>query len=126
LFVYSEYFVETIVYSVESWQGMQISCCIICTTSRTDTIYLYSDICGESIVEGENRPLLRRLPASAVGNWLTIVETPFYVPIKNNNIYDIDIYITTDQNNFASFLDQPSTSTLHLKSFPFFWVSDYG
>jgi len=102
------------------WRVALVEADIICTTSRTDAIYLYSDICGESIVEGENRPLLRRLPASSVGNWLTIVDTPFYVPKKNNNIYDIDIYITTDQNSFASFLDQPSTITLHFKSFPFF------
>jgi len=103
-----------------TWRIALVEADIACTLSKTSAIYLYSDICGESIVDGEQRPLLRRLPATSVGNWLTVVETPFYVPIKNNNIYDIDVNITTDQGDIASFLDQPSTITLHLKSFPFF------
>ena len=55
---------------------------------------------------------------------MTVAEITFYVPIKSNNIYEIDLYITTDQDVLASFLDQPSTITLHLKSFPFFWKMD--
>lgn len=103
-----------------TWKIALVEADIACTISKSDAIYLYSDICGESILDGEQRPLLRILPATSMGNWLTVVETPFYVPIKNKNIYDIDIYITTERNNLASFLDQPSTITLHLKSFPFF------
>jgi hypothetical protein len=33
---------------------------------------------------------------------------------------EIDINITTNQDDLASFIDQPSTVTLHFKSFPFF------
>jgi len=79
-----------------------------------------TSICGESIVEGEKKPLLRRLPATTRGNWSTNIEAPHYVSVKNNNIYDIDIYITTNQDELASLIDQPSTVTLHFKSFPFF------
>ena len=103
-----------------TWRIALVEADIACSLSKSDAIYLYSDICGESIVDGEQQPLLRRIPATSVGNWLTVVETPFYVPIKNNNIYDIDINITTVQGDLAAFLDQPSTITLHLKSFPFF------
>lgn len=103
-----------------TWRIALVEAGIACTLSKTDAIYLYSDICGESIVNREQRPLLRRLPATSVGNWLTVVEIPFYVHVKNNNMYDIDIYITTSRGDLASFLDQPSTITLHLKTFPFF------
>lgn len=102
------------------WRVALVESDIVCTTSRTDAIYLYSEVCGQSIVEGENRPLLRRLSPSAVGNWSTIIEAPQYVPVKNNNIYDIDVNITTSRDDLASFLDKPSTITLHFKSFPFF------
>ena len=102
------------------WRVALVEADISCTTSRTDAIYLYSNICGESIVEGDKKPLLRRLPADSVGNWLTIVEAAHYVPVNNTNIYEIDINITTSKDILASFLDQPSTITLHFKSFPFF------
>jgi hypothetical protein len=65
-----------------TWSVALVEADIVCTTSRTDAIYLYSDICGESIVKGERRPLLRRIPSSYVGNWRTVVEMPVYVPKK--------------------------------------------
>ena len=37
---------------------------IVSNTPKTEAIYLYSSICGESIVKGEKKPLLRRLPGS--------------------------------------------------------------
>ena len=103
-----------------TWRVVLVEAVIVCTTSKTDAMYLYSDIHGDSIVEGEHRPLLRRLPSTSFGNWMTVAEITFYAPIKCNNIDEIDICITTDQDVLASFLDQPSTITLHLKSFPFF------
>lgn len=40
---------------------------------------LYSSICGESIVNGEQKPLLRRITAAGIGNWSTILDSPHYV-----------------------------------------------
>ena len=103
-----------------TWRVALIEADIVCTTSKTDAIYLYSDIYGEYIVECERRPLLRRLTCTSVGNWMTVAETTFYVPMQSNNIDEIDVYITTDQDVLASFLGQHSPITLHLKSFLFF------
>ena len=64
------------------WRVALVDVDIISSTSKTDAIYLYSSICGESIVEGEKRPLLRRLPANARGNWSTVIEAPHYVSVK--------------------------------------------
>jgi hypothetical protein len=102
------------------WKVALVDVDIVSSTSKTEAIYLYSSICGEYIVEGEKKPLLRRLPATIRGNWSTNIEAPLYVPVTNNNIYAIGINITTNQDDLASFIDQPSTVTLHFKSFPFF------
>jgi len=102
------------------WKVALVDVDIVSSTSKAEAIYLYSTICGESIVEGEKKPLLRRLPATTRGTWSANIEAPHYVSVKNNNIYDIDIYITTNQDDIASFIDQSSTVTLHFKSFPFF------
>jgi hypothetical protein len=45
---------------------------IVSNTSKTEAIYLYSSICGEYIVEGEKKPLLRRLPATSGENNLML------------------------------------------------------
>ena len=102
------------------WRVALVEADITSNFSKTDPIYLSSNICGESIVDGEQKPLLRRLTAVDMGNWTTVLDTPHYVPVRINEIYDIEIYITDSQNHIASFLDNTSTVTLHFKSFPFF------
>ena len=46
------------------WKVALVDVDIVSSTSKTEAIYLYSSICWEYIVEGEKKPLLRRLPAS--------------------------------------------------------------
>lgn len=82
-------------------------------------LYVYSNICGESIVDGDQEPLLRKLQVNSPNNWDVIFEAGHYIPLKINNIADTDIYITTKEGVLASFLDQPSSVTLHFKAFPF-------
>ena len=102
------------------WKVAIIEADIACTLSKEDAIYLHSSICQNSIVEGKKKPLLRRLVPNKPGDWLMISELPHYIPVNTNELYGIDIYITDKQDNYASFLDRPSTLTLHFKSFPFF------
>ena len=94
----------------------------ISTTKSVKTfkpLYVYSNICGESIVDGDKQPILRKLTCNSPGNWDTVFEMGHYTPVKVNNIDDIDIYITTREGILASFIDQPSSITLHFKAFPF-------
>lgn len=72
------------------------------------------------IVDGEKKPLLRKFLCNTTGNWTSNFTNPQYVSVKQNEIYDIDMYITDKNNNLASFLNQPVTLTLHFKSYPFF------
>ena len=92
--------------------------------SREDSSYLQSCLCEESIVDGLENPLLRRLTSTSMGNWTTIFDSPHYHPVKTNIVYDLDIYITTGKEQLASFLRNTSTVTLHFKSFPFFLKMD--
>ena len=103
-----------------TWKVGLVEADITSTISKDDSIYLHSSICQESIVEGEKKPLLRRLMSNSPGDWTTIVESPFYIPVNVKELYNIDIYITDRYDITASFLNQPSTLTLHFKSFPFF------
>jgi hypothetical protein len=73
----------------------------------------------DSIVEAEKKPMLRRLMYNAPGDWTSIVESPHYITVNAKELYNIDIYITDREDKDASFLDRPSTLTLHFKSFPF-------
>lgn len=80
---------------------------------------MYTQTFVESIVDGDQEPLLRKLQVNSSNNWDVIFEAGHYIPLKINNIADIDIYITTKEGVLASFLDQPSSVTLHFKAFPF-------
>lgn len=88
--------------------------------SREDALYLHSNVCEESIVDGLEKPLLRRLTSTSMDNWITIFDTPHYHPVKTDLVYDIEIYVTSANDQLASFLNNTSTVTLHFKSFPFF------
>ena len=83
-------------------------------------LYLYSNICGNSIVDGEYHSLLRRLINDHVGYWAEIYELPNYVPVKRSEITDIEFYIKDEAGNYASLLTNPVSITLHFRSFPFY------
>ena len=103
-----------------TWKVALIEADITSTLSKEEAIYLHSSICQDSIVEGEKKPLLRRLMSNSPGDWTSIIDSPHYIPVNTKELYDIDIYITNREDAKASFLNQPSTLTLHFKSFPFF------
>ena len=101
------------------WKVALMEANISSSISSMEALYVHSNICDDSIVNGYKKPLLRRLMMTDPGNWSTLLEAPHYMSVKVTEIYDIDIYITNDQDHLSSFLDQPSTVTLHFKAFPF-------
>ena len=101
------------------WRVALVEVNISSSISKSNDIYLHYDICDDSIVNGNRKPLLRRLMTVETGNWSAILETPHYVPVKLSEIDNIGIYITDDHGGLVSFLDYPSTVTLHFKAFPF-------
>lgn len=103
-----------------TWKVALLETEIKSTLSKEDSLYLHSSMCQDSIIEGEKRPLLRRISCYGPGDWSSILETPYYIPVNTKELYNIDILITDRNDSKASFLDKPSTLTLHFKSFPFF------
>lgn len=84
-----------------------------------DGIYIYTDLCKESIVCGEERPLLRRLEKSSKGRWDYIFDMPFYVKVVKSEVREFEIYIKSENDVNASDLYKPVQLTLHVKPYPF-------
>lgn len=80
------------------WKVALLESDIASSSSISKAVYLYSNVCGESTVEGEQKPLFQRLMASSPGNWSSIFETPHQVPVKIKEISSIEIFITNDQH----------------------------
>ena len=63
------------------------------TKNAEEVFYIYADICKESIVFGEERPLLRRLERSSNGKWNYLLDSPFYLPVSKSEVRDVEVYI---------------------------------
>lgn len=46
------------------------------------TLYLFTNLCKESIVNGEEQPLLRRLEKNSKDGFRYIFDTVLYLPVK--------------------------------------------
>ena len=88
-------------------------------TKADGGLYIFSDLCKESIVKGEERPLLRRIEKSSKSKWDFIFNTPFYIKVAKNEVRDFSIYIRGEDNTDSLDLLKPVHLTLHLKRYPF-------
>lgn len=90
-------------------------------TTYVNNLYVHCNIAGESILNGERREsLLRVLHFVKKGNWTHKYSLPYYLNINKSQIFEMEFYITTRQSEYASFLKQPVTLTLHFRQYPFF------
>ena len=76
-------------------------------------------LCKESIVNGEERPLLRRLEKSTKSKWDYILSTPLYVNVAKKEVREFNIYIKGEDDLLDLYLQDPVRLTLHLKRYPF-------
>ena len=84
-----------------------------------DGLYIYTDLCKESIVNGKERPLLRRLEKITKSKWDYILSTPFYVSIAKKEVREFNIYIRGENDLGDIYLQNPVRLTLHLRRYPF-------
>lgn len=90
------------------------------TKTQNKQLYVYSNICSETMIDGEMQPLLRRVFKSVEKEPSYKIYNPiFYTDVKKTQIYDVEIYIKDDTNELATYLKEPVTITLHFKSYPF-------
>ena len=83
-------------------------------------LYIYSNLCKETIVHGKELPLLRRIAHNSENQWSFLYKTSIYMPVKQRDIYEFEVYIKDAEGNLATFLKEPTVLTLHLKPYPFF------
>ena len=88
-------------------------------TNQSSAIYFCSNICKCSIVDGVEKPLLRRLEPKDITSWNYIFETPLYLSLNKKELIEFEIYILTENESYASFIDSPLFLTLHFKQYPF-------
>ena len=83
--------------------------------STNQTLFIFSNICSESIADGEKKPLLRRISMTKTRKWDYIFDSPIYFSINVNELYEFEIYIKDLQGNDASFLQDPVLMTLQFE-----------
>ena len=88
-------------------------------TKTVENLYIYSDLCKESIVHGAELPLLRRLDKNKKNGWDYMLDAPYYLPVKRKEVREFLIYIKQEDGTYASDLKEPLHLTLHLKHYPF-------
>ena len=88
-----------------------------------ETLYIYSDICKESIINGSKRSMLRRVFQNDKSEWKNIFDSPFYLPLNKKYFQEIEIQITVEDLKEAIFLKLPTHLTLHFKQYSFY--ADY-
>lgn len=84
-------------------------------------LLVYSDICKESLLSGNLRPILRRFPFTNKNQWNYSFDSDVYVPVKKHHIYEIEFYIKTSSDELATQLTEPVVLTLHFRHYPFYY-----
>jgi len=85
-----------------------------------NTLLIYSNICKESIVNGGEYSLLRRIQKNGKKRWQYQFSFPFYFPVKKFELHEIEFVIKTSNGELATFLSSPTYVTLHIKQYPFY------
>lgn len=84
-----------------------------------EAMFLLMNICQESIVNSQTLPLLRTLYTSnykITRKPLSIsFDRVFYIPVKQQQVDQIHLYIKAVDNDLLSFTDKPLRCTLHFK-----------
>lgn len=88
-------------------------------SKTSKTLYVMMDVCQESIVNNQTLPLLRSL---YIGSY-KIINRPlsctynqiFYMPVKQQRVDRIHMYIKGPDDKSPSFGDKPLRCTLHFK-----------
>lgn len=88
-----------------------------------ETLFIYTDLCKGTIIQGREQPLLRRLENNTNKGWSYVFHDVIYLPMNKKQIIEFEVNLKDGDGNEASFLKEPLWMLLHLKPYPFF--SDY-
>lgn len=86
--------------------------------SSKESLYIYASICGETIINGTNVPLLRRAVADTGKN--TVLKSLYYVPVIKTETNEIEFVIKTEKGALADHLKEAVTLVIHFRAYPFY------
>jgi hypothetical protein len=72
-----------------------------------EALYVFTNICKESVLQGMEQPLLRRLQSNAKSGWSYVIEWVIYLPLKVRDRTEFEVYIKTSDGGVPSFLASP-------------------
>ena len=86
------------------------------------TLYIYTDICRETVINGINAPLLRRTVSDTGKN--TTFKTTNYIPIVKSEINEIEFLIKKEDRSIALHLKKTRNLSTSPESIPILHVMD--
>lgn len=86
--------------------------------SSKDNLYIYASICGETIINGSNAPLLRRVVADTSKN--TVFKLLYYIPVVKTETNEIEFVIKNEKGELADHLTEAVTLVIHFRAYPFY------
>ena len=78
-------------------------------------LYIYSNICQGTYIDGDLLPLLRCVSYDKKNKSTKTFFRPYYIPISKQAVTSISFYINDINQHPASVLIKPVTITLHFK-----------
>lgn len=78
------------------------------------SLHIYSNICGETIIDGVYAPLLRSVLARGIENY--IFNSPYYTTVVKSEINEIEFSIKTEKGSSAIELKDPVVLVIHFKT----------
>lgn len=89
------------------------------TTFEHKSLFVYSNVCDFSSVNGHQQPLLRIIQADPSFGWNEKFYPAYYIPLRVTHLSDLHLYLKDDSHSPATFIDSDVWITLHLTRYPF-------
>ena len=81
-------------------------------------LYIFCDACMGVNISNNQFSLLRRIFPTPDKTWNYIFSTPvYYLPVKKNEIRELEFHIKDENGQDATFLKQPLSCTVHFKPY---------
>jgi hypothetical protein len=95
------------------WTISLLETCLPSGKKKNTEVFIYTNLCEDTIVGNKEVPLLRRVYLDGSPN--KIFTLPYEVPIRLGQVHDVQIYIKDATGQKASFLQGEVSVTLQLK-----------
>ena len=99
---------------------VEFYCTLPAKAKNDEVLHLYCNFCKESIIDGEMKPILRRIPPTKKSQWLHSFSTIFQLPVVKQEIYEMEFYIETRNGHLATVLNEALMFTLRFRKYPFY------